>query len=137
MFLKISFPQWNIVANFELLFQCAFKVSKKLNSKYMFTLKIILLLLFFSHSVLSDSLRLHGLQHSRFPCPSLPPGVYSNSCPLSWWCHWTSVSSVAPTPPGQHQGLFHWVSSLYQVAKVLKLQVQHQSFQWIFTIDFL
>ena len=37
----------------------------------------------------------------------------------------------------QHQGLFQWVSSLHQVAKVLKLQLQHQSFQWIFRIDFL
>ena len=96
MFLKITFPQWNIVAYLECLFQCALKVSKKLNSKYIFTLKKILLLVFFSHSVLPDSLRPRGLQHSRFPCPSPPPGVYSNSCPLSWWCHWTIVSSVAP-----------------------------------------
>ena len=84
MFLKITFPQWNIVAYLECLFQCSFKVSKKLNSRYIFTLKNILLLVFFSHSVLSDSLRPRGLQHSRFPCPSPPPGVYSNSCPLSW-----------------------------------------------------
>ena len=38
----------------------------------------------FSHSVTSDSLRPHGLQHSRLPCPSLSPRVCSNSCPLSW-----------------------------------------------------
>ena len=37
----------------------------------------------------------------------------------------------------QHQGLFQWVSSSYQVAKVLELQLQHQSFQWIFRVDFL
>jgi len=37
----------------------------------------------------------------------------------------------------QHQGLFHWISSSHQVAKVLELQLQHQSFQWIFRIDFL
>ena len=37
----------------------------------------------------------------------------------------------------QHQHLFQWVSSLYQVAKVLELQLQHQSFQWIFRVDFL
>ena len=37
----------------------------------------------------------------------------------------------------QHQGLFGWVGSLHQVAKVLELQLQHQSFQWIFTFDFL
>ena len=41
----------------------------------------------FSHSVMSDSLRPHGLQHARPPCPSPIPGVYSNSCPLSRWCH--------------------------------------------------
>ena len=47
----------------------------------------------------------------------------------------------SPSPPAfnlsQHQGLFQWVSSLYQVAKVLELQLQHQSFQWIFRTDFL
>ena len=50
----------------------------------------------FSHSIMSDSLRPHGLQHARPPCPSLIPRVYSNSCPLSWWCHPTISSSVAP-----------------------------------------
>ena len=48
----------------------------------------------FSHSVVSDSLPPHGLQHARLPCPSPIPGVYSNSCPLSWWCHPTISSSV-------------------------------------------
>ena len=42
--------------------------------------------------MVSDSLWPHGLQHARFPCPSPSPGVYSNSCPLSWWCH-TTISS--------------------------------------------
>ena len=41
----------------------------------------------FSCSVVSDSLWPHGLQHARPPCPSPTPEVYSNSCPLSWWCH--------------------------------------------------
>ena len=50
----------------------------------------------FSHSVVSDSLRPHGLQHARPPCPSPTPGVYTNSCPLSWWCHLTISSSVVP-----------------------------------------
>ena len=49
----------------------------------------------FSHSVVSDSLRPHGLQH-RPPCPSPTPGAYSNSCPLSGWCHPTISSSVIP-----------------------------------------
>ena len=47
-----------------------------------------------SHSVLSDSLRPHGLQHARLPCPSPSPKARSNSCPLSWWCHPTIFSSV-------------------------------------------
>ena len=50
----------------------------------------------FSHSVVSDSLWPHGLQHTRPPCPSFTPGVYSNSCPLSWWCHPIISSSVIP-----------------------------------------
>ena len=47
----------------------------------------------FSRSVVSESLQLHGLQHARPPCP-LTPGVYSNSCPLSQWCHPAISSSV-------------------------------------------
>ena len=48
------------------------------------------------HSVMSNSLRPHGLQHARPPGPSPNPRVYSNSCPLSWWCHPTTSSSVVP-----------------------------------------
>ena len=43
---------------------------------------------------MSNSLWPHGLPHARLPCPSPTPGVYSNSCPLSWWCHLTISSSV-------------------------------------------
>ena len=50
----------------------------------------------FSCSVMSDSLRPHGLQHTRPPCPSPIPGVYLNSCPLNQWCHPTISSSVVP-----------------------------------------
>ena len=50
----------------------------------------------FSRSDMSDSLRPHGLQHARPPCPSPTPGVYSNSCPSSRWCHPTISSSVVP-----------------------------------------
>ena len=49
-------------------------------------------------------------------------------------CHPTISSSVVPSPPAlnrsQHQGLFQWVNSSHQVAKVLEFQLQHQSFQW-------
>ena len=61
--------------------------------------------------------------------------------------HWVSDaiqpshSLSSPSPPAlklsQHQGLFQWVGSSHQVAKVLKLKLQHQSFQWIFRTDFL
>ena len=50
----------------------------------------------FSRSVVSDSLRPHGLQHARLPCPSPTPGAYSNSCPSGWWCHPAISSSVIP-----------------------------------------
>ena len=50
----------------------------------------------FSHSVVLNSLQPHGLQHARPPCPSPTPGVYSNDCPLSRWCHPTISSSVVP-----------------------------------------
>ena len=185
---------------------------------------------------MSRSLRPHGLQHARLPCPSSSPGVCSNSCwvsdtiqpshPLSppsppafsllhhqsekWKsvsCVWlfvthglyrpwnslgqntevdqtqasgiaggfftswvtreaknTAVGSLSllqqifPTQElnqdllhcrqilyqmsyqgslFQHQGLFQWVNSSHQVAKVLELQLQHWSFQWIFRVDFL
>ena len=104
-----------------------------------------LLLLSFSRVVVSNSLRPHGLQHTRLLCPSPSPGVCSSSCPSSWW--WSpdaiqpSCSVLSPSPPAfnlcQPQGLYQWVSSLHQVAKVLELQLQHQSFQWIFRVDFL
>ena len=50
----------------------------------------------FSHSVMSDSLWPHGLQHARSPCPSPTPEAYSNSGSLSQWCHLTISSCVAP-----------------------------------------
>ena len=84
----------------------------------------------FSHSVMSSSLRPHVLQHARLPYPSPTPGAYSNSYPLSQWCHPTFNLS-------QDQGLFKWVNSSHQVVKVLGFQLQHQSFQWIFRTDFL
>ena len=48
------------------------------------------------HSVMSNSLWHHKLQHTRLPCPPLSPGVCSQSCPLSQWCHPTISSSVTP-----------------------------------------
>ena len=50
--------------------------------------------LLYSHSVVSDSLRLHGVQHTRLPCFSPSLRACSNSCPFSQWCHPTTTSSV-------------------------------------------
>ena len=90
----------------------------------------------FSHSVVPDSLWPHGLQHARPPCPS----------PTQTHVHWvsdaiqTSHPLSSPSPPAfnlsQHQALYKWVSSSHQVAKVLELQLQHESFQSIFRVNF-
>ena len=60
------------------------------------TLRIPMKSVQFSHSAVSDSLWPHGLQHTRPPCPSPAPGVYSDSYPLSWWCHPSIWSCVIP-----------------------------------------
>jgi len=71
--------------------------------------------LLFSHSVVSNSLWPHGLQHTRLPCPSPFPGACSNSCPLSQWCHPPPHPLSSPSPPAfnlsQHHNLFQWVGS--------------------------
>ena len=84
----------------------------------------------FSHLVVSYSLRPHGLQHTRLPCPSPTPRACSNSCPLSWGDAIQPSHPLSSTSPPafnlfQHQGLFQWVSSSHQVAKVLEFQLQH------------
>ena len=88
----------------------------------------------FSRSVVSDSLRPHESHHARPPCPSPTPRVYSNSCPLTSDAIQPSRPLSSPSPPAlnpsQHQGLFQWVNSSHEVAKVLEFQLQHQSFQW-------
>ena len=70
---------------------------------------------------MSNSSQPHELQHARFPCPSSTPQVCSDSCALSQGCHPTISSSVIPFSTAfnlsQHQGIFQWVSSSYQVAK--------------------
>ena len=81
----------------------------------------------FSRSVVSNSLRPHELQHARPSCPSPTPRVHSNSCPSRWWCHPAISSSFVPFSscpnPSQHQGLFQWVNSLHEVAKVLEFEL--------------
>ena len=79
--------------------------------------------LLFSCLVVSDSLWPHGLQHTRLPCPSLSPGVCSDSRLLSRRCHPSHpLSSSSPALNlSQHQGLPQWVTSLHQVAKQLRV----------------
>ena len=98
--------------------------------------KSITSLVQFSRSVVSDSLQPHGLQKARPPCPSPTPRVYSNSCPLSWWCHPTISSSVSPfsrlqsfSASGSFQmsQLFAWGGQSFRVsasASVLPMNIQ-------------
>ena len=73
-----------------------YKDDRQIDNKHEKMLGIIHYLLLFSHSITSNSLWPHGLQHTRLPCPSLSSGIYSNSCPLSHWCHTTLSSSIVP-----------------------------------------
>ena len=99
------------------------------------------LILLFTRSFVSDSLWLHGLQHTRLPCPSPSPGVYSDSCPLSQWCHPTISSSVIPFSsclqsfPASGSFPMSWLFALG--GQIFEFQLHHQSFQWIFRTDFL
>ena len=95
----------------------------------------------FSHSVVSSYLQPHGVQHARPPCPSPTPELAQTHV------HWVSDAIQpshplsSPSPPAfnlsHHQDLCQWLSSSYQVAKVLELQLQHQSFQWTLRTDIL
>ena len=86
---------------------------------------------------MSNSLQAHGLQHVRLPCPLLSPGVCSNSCPLSWWCHITISSSAVPFssclqsfpasgsfPMNQHFTLGSQSSGASALASVLLINIQ-------------
>ena len=99
---------------------CCQEYSDGISSFKKYTWKLLL----FSHQVMFDPSWPHRLQHARPPCLPLSPGVCSSSCPLNWWCY-PIISSLLPSSPSaqsyQHQSLFQWVSSSYQVAKVLEL----------------
>ena len=95
----------------------------------------------FSCSVMSDSLWPHGLQHTRLPCPLPTPGVCSNSCPSSQWCHPTISSSVISFssclqsfPASRSFPVSQFVSSGGQSIGV---SPSASAFQWIFRADFL
>ena len=90
----------------------------------------------FSCSVVSNSLKPHGLQHSSYQLPE--PTQTHVHCVGDAIQPSHPLSSPSPSAFNlcQHQGLFKWVSSSYQVANALEFQLQHQSFQWIFRTDF-
>ena len=94
----------------------------------------------FSRSVMSSTLQPHGLQDTMLPCPPPTSRAHSNSyhrvSDAIQPPHTLSSSSPPAFNLSQHQGL-KWVSSSHQVAKVLELQLQHQSFQWTPRTDFL
>ena len=116
---------------------CPFKKS----SYSVFIFLFLICSVQFSRSVVSHSLRPHGLQHSRPPCPSPTPGVYSNSCSLSQWCHPTISSFVFPFSSCLQSfpasGSLQMSQFFALVAKVWEFQLQHQSFQWTFRTDVL
>ena len=105
-----------------------------------------MLLLLFSLSVMSDSLRPHLLQHTRLPCLSLLflgkrvylPGYILKLMSIELMMPFNHLILSPPSPPAfnlsHHQGLFQWVSSSHQMAKVLEFQLQHQSFQPYYTL---
>ena len=98
-------------------------------------------LLLFSYPVMFDSSQPNGLQYARPLCPSPSPRVCPSSHPLHWWWHPASHLLLPSSPSAlnlsQHQHLFQWVGCSHPLTKVLELQFQHQSFQWVFRIDFL
>ena len=95
----------------------------------------------FSHLVPSNCLQPHELQHARLSCPSPTPELAHTHVHRVVNAIHASHPLPSPSPPAfnlsHHQGLFQWVSSSHQVAKVLQFQLQHQSFQWIFRIDWI
>ena len=107
-------------------------------SLYLSRSEVLYLLLLFCRYVMSDwgpmdwSMAGFPLFHYLYVC--------SNSCPWSHWCYLTILSSTTSFlfvfNLSQDEGLFQWVAFSHQVAKVLELQL-HQSFQWIFWVDFL
>ena len=82
-----------------------------------------------------------GLQHARHPCPSLTSRVYSNSCPLSWWCHTTISSSVVPFSSSLQSfpasGSFQMSPFFTSGGQSIGVSASASGLQWIFRTDFL
>ena len=97
------------------------------------------LLLLFSRWIVSESSRPHRLQHSGPLCPSPSPEICPSSCPWFQWCHpvISSSDTLFSFSPQSFpaSGTFR-MSSLHQMTKMLEFQLQHQSFQQVFRVDF-
>ena len=95
----------------------------------------------FSNSVISNSWRPHGLQHTRLPCLSPTPWAYSSSCPPSQWCHPTISSSVIPfsscLQSSPASGSFPMSQFFASGGQSIGASASDQSFQCIFRTDFL
>ena len=119
------------------------KKMRDTNGTFHAKMGIIIVSVQFSHSVMSDSAT-HGYglwQHIRLPCPSPTPGVYSNSSPLSQWCHPIISSSVAPfsscLQSFPSSGSFPMSQFFTSGGQILDFEFLHRSFQWTVRIHFL
>ena len=114
------------------------KVVRKIANLFWYMLSLLLLL--FSHQVVSDSLWPQELQHTRLSSPSLSLRIRSNSCPLSQWCHPT-ISSFVTHFSCCPQSFPAWgsfsVSQLFASGGLsIGASASHQSSKWIFRVDF-
>ena len=113
--------------------------SPSATSSLLYRSHILCSFLLFSRSVMSNSLRPHGLQHAKLPCPSPSLGVCSNSCSLSWWCHPTISSFVMPFSFCLQ---FFPASGSFLMSQLLEsggqsIGASASVLQWIFRTDFL
>ena len=114
-------------------------IASRWHLTFQFFYYLLLLSFQFSHSVMPNP-RPHGLQQARPPCPSPTPRPYSISCPLCWWCHPTISSSCVPFSCLQSfpaSGCFPISQFFTSGGQSIGVQLQHQSFQWIFRTDLL
>ena len=122
------------------LWGLCFLLSLPRHSHFPFSLASNSSLVQFSHSVMSDSLLHHKLQHARPPCPSPTPGVYPNPCPLSQWCHPTILSSVIPFSCPQSfppSGSFPMSQLFTSRGQSIGISASTSDFQWTPRTDLL